>query len=438
MATESEEHRKEWQRLVGRLRIRTMWGVPLILLLAGLALGLALPIVDRLLARVLQPYPGIDSGAIAGILGIVAGATMTLTGLAFSALATAMSIGLSNMSVRIVPLLQQDNVVRWSIGTFLGTFAYVLLIAVSVAAGEDGYQPVAATALAVLLSVLCAVMLLALIARVCQHLNPAMLLHRLVAAGQRGLATDLIAFHQDQPPLRIPPEPLPHPVTRTTPVRHGDTVQAINARRIFDLENEWGIQLELVPRLGSAVAFGGTLFRTSAPLDRDRAADLENAVAFGDTYSPANGLYGTIRAIVDIALKALSPAINDPTRAVQCLDAIEDILARVAPLVREQGETLAGETADDASLSRGWWRPWEVWVSAATDEIRQFGTTSMQIERRLRALFQTLLSICPPDQHPPLRVRLEALDRATSQWSDPLDRSLSGAADVQGIGAPDA
>lgn len=90
----------------------------------------------------------------------------------------------------------------------------------------------------------------------------------------------------------------------------------------------------------------------------------------------------------DIALKALSHAVNDPSRAVQALDEIDDILAELAPDIAKRETLLAAHP--DASVLRDWTRSWADYVAAATDEIRQYGTGSVQIQRRLRVLFDTL------------------------------------------------
>ena len=156
-------------------------------------------------------------------------------------------------------------------------------------------------------------------------------------------------------------------------------------------------------------------------------------MAFGDILSPDTGPFGAIRAMVDMALKALSPAVNDPTRAVQALGRIEDVLARVSPRLSERRRDVARHP--EAVLLRRWEHSWEDHVAAATDEIRQFGTTSVQVQRRLRALFTTLLTLTPAEQHPPLRERLDALERGTDVWwQDPLDRRLAAGTDTQGLG----
>ncbi|SMX92871.1 Predicted membrane protein (DUF2254) [Brevibacterium linens] len=125
----------------------------------------------------------------------------------------------------------------------------------------------------------------------------------------------------------------PHTVAvrRRRRAPRGDVVLAVNIPRLLDCEGAWGMRIELVPSLGTPVPSGGFLFRTSAPVGRAQCRALESALAFGDVLAPASGPFGAIRAMVDIALKALSPAVNDPSRAAQALEEIEDILAEPGP-----------------------------------------------------------------------------------------------------------
>lgn len=208
---------------------------------------------------------------------------------------------------------------------------------------------------------------------------------------------------------------------------------AVNIPRLLDCEGAWGMRIELVPSLGTPVPSGGILFRTSAPVGRAQRRALESALAFGDVLSPASGPFGAIRAMVDNALKALSPAVNDPSRAVQALEEIEDILAELAPDIAKREALLAAH--HDASVLREWTRSWADYVAAATDEIRQYGTGSVQIQRRLRALFDTLAGQCDLQQRAALLERRSALHRGLERWwPDPLDRRLAGCADPQGLG----
>lgn len=142
--------------------------------------------------------------------------------------------------------------------------------------------------------------------------------------------------------------------------------------------------------------------------------------------SPAAAL----QAISDIALKALSPAVNDPARAVQALDHTEDLLLMLAPRVRAEQRSIS------LHLISGYRRSWADYVAIGTDEIRRYGAHAAQVQRRLRALLETLIDQCPPDQHEPVYRRLQALDeQAIRDWPTALDRWLASAADRQGYGS---
>ena len=89
-----------------------------------------------------------------------------------------------------------------------------------------------------------------------------------------------------------------------------------------------------------------------------------------------------IRLLVDIAIRALSPAINDPTTAVQAIDQIEDLLRRLG---RRQLD--AGYAHDATGTIRVTFPvpTWEDYLALSFDEIRQFGANSVQVVRRLRS-----------------------------------------------------
>ena len=102
-----------------------------------------------------------------------------------------------------------------------------------------------------------------------------------------------------------------------------------------------------------------------------------------------------IRAIVDIAIRALSPAVNDPTTACQALDTLESILHRLA------GRALGpGRLHDAGGALRVLYRApgWDELLTLALTEIRHYGASSHQTARRMRALLQGLEPIVPAER----------------------------------------
>lgn len=408
--------------------------MPVAMFASSVVLAALTPWADGHLSRILDPYPSVSGQSVSTAVSIIAGAMITLSGLTFTAIASAMSTGLTALSVRVVPMLQQDRVMRLSLGMFTATFGYCLITAVSIAIGEDDYQPVLATFAVVVLALVAGFCFIALVVRVCHHLNPATLLGNIARAGQHGLTGHVSQYRGRQPNMRVRHDRHHDDNEILVCADHGRhhklTLLAVNSTRLRQCERDWQLGITLLVSVGSAVpdrmpilAIAGT-----GPLTSKRRKLLIGSLAFGESYSPRSGPVGAVRTMVDIALKALSPAVNDPTRAAQVIDELENFLVQIAKsALPSEGPTLA----------RGWGRDWEDYVSLATDEIRQFGTTSVQIQRRLRAMFISLIAILPSEQHPPLKRRLANLEQGIDRWwASPLDRVLASASDPQGLGSP--
>jgi uncharacterized membrane protein len=140
-----------------------------------------------------------------------------------------------------------------------------------------------------------------------------------------------------------------------------------------------------------------------------------------------------IRLLVDIAIKALSPAINDPTTAVQTIDQLEDLLRRLG-----SAELDAGYITDENGLLRLVFPTptWEDYLTLAFDEIRQFGSSSVQVMRRMRSALVGLLDSLPSQERADaVRRYLKHLDQAVEASAfDFEDQRMALQEDRQGIG----
>ena len=166
--------------------------------------------------------------------------------------------------------------------------------------------------------------------------------------------------------------------------------------------------IEFVPHVGDFVAVGEPLFRLhggAAAIDDRR---LRASVALGSERTMEQDPTFAFRILVDIAIKALSAAINDPTTAVLAIDQLHRLL-RLVGLRHLRDE----ELRDDAGTLRLVHRTpnWEDYVHLTCTEIRHYGGGSMQIARRLRSMLENLLQSLPPHRHAELHRQLELLDR---------------------------
>ncbi|HEV3145595.1 MAG TPA: DUF2254 family protein, partial [Gemmataceae bacterium] len=231
-------------------------------------------------------------------------------------------------------------------------------------------------------------------------------------------------FHQ--------PEALEGQPSRTILNPKDGVILAFDVEGLMALAQRANCVIELVPQVGDFVAVGDPLFRIFG-----EGLSLENnvlcsSVAVGQERTLEQDPALAFRIMVDVASKGLSPAINDPTTAVLALDQIHHLL-------REVGRrNLDDERVRDAAgkIRLVYRTPgWEDFVRLAVTEIRQFGGSSIQIARRMRAMLENLVQSLPQERAPLLRQELELLHRSAERFfTEPEDRAMAEVSDSQGVG----
>ena len=144
-----------------------------------------------------------------------------------------------------------------------------------------------------------------------------------------------------------------------------------------------------------------------------------------------------VRIMVDVAIRALSPAVNDPTTAVQVIDYLGETLRQIGT-ARVAITTQAARAPGGAGVVIRH-RRWDDFLALGVTEIREYGATSIQVVRRLRAMLEELRDSVPPECHAAVERELSRLDATVAaHWSGSVDLDLAGAAGPQGIGSPSA
>jgi uncharacterized membrane protein len=160
---------------------------------------------------------------------------------------------------------------------------------------------------------------------------------------------------------------------------------------------------------------------------------LRNAIEFGEERTFEQDPKYAIRLLVDIAIKALSPAINDPTTAVQALDQIEDLLVRLGRRRLEIGAYHDGKGELRLLIA---FPGWDDFLLLAFDEICFYGASSVQVVRRMKALVSDLLCVLPEERKPALIKWQERLrctvERSFTDARNKMDASIE---DRQGLGS---
>jgi uncharacterized membrane protein len=195
-----------------------------------------------------------------------------------------------------------------------------------------------------------------------------------------------------------------------------------------------GTEIRFTPAVGDFLVSGAKLAAGTGPAPD--AAKLRRLVRIGLLRTlEQDPAYG-IRLLVDIALRALSPAVNDPTSAVQALDQLDDAMQRLARRSLGDGRLHAG---DGRVVVRFPAPRWDAFVALAFDEIIVYGAGSIQVTRRLRAVLDDLLTSAPPSRRPPVSARIATLQRAVrGALADETIATEAMEPDHQGIGSPRA
>jgi uncharacterized membrane protein len=198
-----------------------------------------------------------------------------------------------------------------------------------------------------------------------------------------------------------------------------------------EAERSRGI-IEFVPQIGDFVAINDPLFNLyggACAVDERR---LSSSVAFGSERVMDQDPTFAFRIVVDVALKALSPAINDPTTAVLAMDQLHRLL-RTVGMRHLRTDELLDRSGKVCIIFRT--PNWDDFVDLAFSEIRSCGSNNLQIVRRMRAMIQNLLQTLPRTRREALLRQLSLLDREVERvFIYPEELALARIADAQGLG----
>ena len=224
--------------------------------------------------------------------------------------------------------------------------------------------------------------------------------------------------------------PEPRSTTARIAFDHRDAViDGIDAHRLVELASRHGCVLECSVPVGTFVTCESELVRVhggSAPESREVLAAINCSVARTVYQDPSYG----IRQLVDIAIRALSPAINDPTTAVQSLDRLHALVRAVATRPDPSGCYVDGSDVVRLVVPVP---GWDRMVSLAFTEIVFYGSDAPQISRKLTAVFDDLAELVGPDRIVAIDLQRAALHEAVRR-SRGLDEGQVLVADPLGLG----
>jgi uncharacterized membrane protein len=412
------------------------WLVPTTYAAAAIVLSAVVAALDQRIPQDRSAwylFGGGPSGA-REVLSTIASSMMTFTGLVFSVTVLVLQLASNQFSPRVLRTFMKDRFAQSALGVFVGTFVYALFAIRAVRGESDGieqYVPSLTVWLAIVLAVACVAVFILLIHHIAQSIRAVVVIARIAAETRTAL--DRLYPEEvgaeggvgDRRPLRGPDRILRNEDVPGVLVRvDADALLAWVARR--------DAVVAIVPKIGDFVPFGAPLAEVWGGDDEIGADGLASFLVLAPERTIDQDVPFGIRQIVDIALRALSPGVNDPTTATQALDALHDLLRRLA--ARRFPESCRLDPNGDARLFLP--RPdFRDCLSLAFDEIRLAGAGSMQVSRRLEAILSDLETVAPPERRPAIeamRTLVSAgVDRA---FAEAHDRSLAASPSAQAHG----
>jgi len=399
----------------------SLWLVPVLFVLGGVALALITITVDRRYDYSLIPTSvvGGPEAAIA-ILSTVAASMVSMAALVLTITMVVVQLAMGQFSPRIVQRLLRDKPSQSAIGLFVATFAFAIVALHEVTSNGDGTGKVPGTAVltAFVLVIVSIAVLIIYVHHIGQSLRVSSLIE-LVGKQTRKLLDDI---YPDRG------EDAPEDGRRLLRAPRSGVITVIGYQHLVDEATRAGCVLELLPALGEFVPAGAPLFQVHGePVGLDERK-VHEAVMLGLERTLDRDVAYGLRLLVDIAERSLSDSpLQDPTTAVQAIDRLHDCLRQIAR--RPLSDGVYRDAAGQVRLLEPV-MDWDAYVHLAFDEIRIAGAASPQVSRRLIAALRDLADVVPPD-------REAALDRQLRLLGETVREVVPRAGDVEVALEPD-
>jgi len=402
-----------------------IWVIPLVCVLAAIALSFATLAIDR--AGDFDVLPHSVTGTAAGaqtLLDDFAQSLITLGTLVLSLTLVAVQLAMGQFSPRIVRAILNDRKSQLAMGVFGGSFVFMILTLRQVHDSPDGPGQVPGVSI-VFAYVLMLVSVAALFLYV-QHAGQS-----LRAGGLIGLVGDHARSQLDRR--------YPDVSTEVEERQHGNLILSTSAGAVYYISEDRlvghaadaGCVLELVPAMGDFVGIGTPLFRIHGDPSRLVASKLAACVRLGVERTHTDDPAFAFSKLVDIAERSISS--DDPGTAVQAIDRLHDCLRVIAPRTIPSGRYY--DQSDELRLMVKE-LSWDGYVRLSFDEIRLVGSSSPRVTRRLVAALEDLKVVAPPDRRAALDRQLALLGKAVSRaYDDDADVKAALIPDAQGIGS---
>ena len=416
-----------------RFRVRqyvrgSLWLVPLL----GIVIGVLLGFLDvRIENSVHLPANWTYSPSTATtVLSAIVGSMAALTGFVVTVTVLVAQMAIGTFSARFMRIWYRDPMLKAVLAFLVGTLAFTFSLLRRV---ETNFVPNLGVSVAGVFVLVSLLLFVVFLDRYLHRLRPVAVaaigteyvsrdFKRLVAALN---APDVFAGPFD------PDDDNPALVVRSAAA---GAIQAVDLTGLVAWARQHGSLLVLQHRIGDFVPTHAVLISVyGGRVGTEHERRLRGMVALGNERTLEQDPAFAIRVIVDIAVKALSAAINDPTTAVQVLNQLSEVLRIIGTTDLQRGRLPTGDGQPRGLVVPT--RSWEDFLALGVTEIRQYGSSSIQVVRRIRAMLEDLTLEVRPEHRAAVAAELIRLDATvTDAFGQSVDLDRARTADEEGIG----
>jgi uncharacterized membrane protein len=337
------------------------------------------------------------------ILSAIATSIMTVVSIVFAILLMTLTLASTQFSPRILVSFVRDRATQWTLGVFLGTFSYCMAALPAARSLPVAFVPVVTVTGAMLLALVAVGWLIFFIHHISQAISVNHIVDR-IARETELMIDELMPY----PRGRFEPMSRPPVLDMSeTPVlnRRSGYIRFVDLGRLLYLAKSWRIQIRVERGVGQFVPAGVPLLWVSREdrINPVRETELVGAFDIGPTRTLQQDVEFGIIQIVDIALRAISPAVNDPSTAISCIDQLSRILIRW--LSRAPPASVQFDPPHVARVVMPWIN-YAGMLDTAFEQIRHYAMTDLAVSLRLlRAMADIAATVQQADVRASLLVR---------------------------------
>ncbi len=372
-----------WERLW-----QPFWALPSVITVLAVGVALVLPRVDRALSDDLPYVFGGNADSARSLLSTIASAMISVTGLVFSITMVVMQLASSQFTPRLLGGFLGSRVTQATLGVFTSSFVYALVVLRDVRGGQDPFVPQLSVTVAFVLVLASVALFFAFIHHITLSIQVSQVIDRIATA-----TVDVLERGTDEEwddTRALPPSwsQAPGPSSVVTAGSDHGVVRRVHYTSLVEAAARAGVVVELLTRVGEVRHRGQDLAVVhGAGAGDDVVAAVRGAFELGKGRSLEQDPEFGVRQLVDIAERALSPGINDPTTAVEVLDELHRIL-RIAGTRPDRSAHLLDPAGSVRVLDAP--TTFARLLHLALEEVSHYGSGSLQVPRRIEALLADL------------------------------------------------